>query len=110
MAGVQTLDVGAAVDEGEQAGGCACRDPERIGDLRGIEAADFRDRDRRAERPDRAGRVKAALAQVRRAGAGEADCNLVAGDYGLDQPWARNAALIANTERGRNDRAAAMRR
>ena len=33
MAGVQALDVGAAVDEGEQAGGGARRDAERIGDL-----------------------------------------------------------------------------
>ena len=33
VAGMQALDVGAAVDEGEQAGGAARRDAERVGEL-----------------------------------------------------------------------------
>ena len=39
MAGVQPLDVAAAVDEGEQAGGAGGRDAERVGALRGVEPA-----------------------------------------------------------------------
>ena len=38
VAGVQALDVGAAVHEGEQAGGGARRDAERVGDLLGVES------------------------------------------------------------------------
>src|SRR6266567_9385453 len=110
MAGVQTLDVGAAIDEREQAGGCARRDAERIGDLRGIEVADLCDGDRRAERSDRAGRMEAALAQVRRAGAGQTYGHFIAGDHRFDQPRAADAALVADAERSRNDRAATMRR
>ena len=85
VAGVQALDVGAAVDEGEQAGGGARRDAERVGDLLRVEAAQLGDRHRGAERADRAGRMEAALAQVGRAGAREADRDLVAGDHRLDQ-------------------------
>ena len=85
VAGVQALDVGAAIDEGEQAGGRARRDAERVGDLLRGESAQLGDRDRRAERADRAGRMEAALAQVGRAGAREADRDLVAGDDRLDQ-------------------------
>ena len=76
----------------------------------GVEAAQLGDRDRGAERADRAGRVEAALAQVGRAGAREADRDLVAGDHRLDQLRAADAALVADAERGRNDGAAAMRR
>ena len=107
---MQALDVGAAVDEGEQAGGGARRDAERVGDLLRVEAAQFRDRDRCAERADRAGRMEAALAQIRRAGAREADRDLVAGDDRLDQLRAADAALVADAERRRHHRAAAMRR
>ena len=90
VARVQSLDVGAAVDEREQAGGGARRDAERVGDLLRVEAAQLRDRDRRAERADRAGRMEAALAQVRRAGAREADRDLVAGDDRLDESARRS--------------------
>src|SRR6202008_1849024 len=61
VARMQALDVGAAVDEGEQAGGGPCRDAERVGDLLRREATQLRHRDRGAERADRAGRVEAAL-------------------------------------------------
>ena len=69
----------------------------------------FRDGDRRAERPDRTGRVEATLAQVRRA-RGPDILPPVAGDHRFDQLRARNAALVADAEGRRNDRAAAMRR
>ena len=110
VAGVQALDVGAAVDEGEQAGGGARRDAERVGDLLRRKPAQLRDRDRGAERPDRAGRMEAALAQIGRAGAREADRDLIAGDHRLDDLRAARAALVADAERGRHDGAAAMRR
>ena len=110
VAGVQALDVGAAVDEGEQAGGGARRDAERVGDLLRVEPAQLRDCDRRAERADRAGRMEAALAQIGRAGAREADRDFVASDDRLDDLRAARATLVADAERRRYDRAAAMRR
>ena len=61
----------------------------------GVEAAQLGDRDRGAERADRAGRMEAALAQIRRAGAREADRDLVAGDDRLDQRGAARAVLVA---------------
>ncbi|MEI9805607.1 MAG: hypothetical protein WDN48_15870 [Pseudolabrys sp.] len=71
MAGVQPLDVGATVDEREQARRTAGRDAERVGNL-----------DRRqieqpcrggggAEHAGRAGRMKAALAEIGMAGTGD---------------------------------------
>src|SRR4051812_12291477 len=110
MARVQALDVGATVHEGEQAGGCAGRDTERIGDLLCGQAKQLGDRDRRAKRTDRAGRMKAALAQVWRAGARKTDRALVTGDDRLDDLRTSRAALIADAERSRHHRAAAMRR
>src|SRR6185436_7309455 len=98
VASVQALDVGAAVDEREQAGRSTPRDAERIGDLLCSQAAQLRHRDSRAERADRAGRVKAALAQVWRARAGEADRDLIARDDRLDELRARDRALVPDTE------------
>src|SRR5262245_56061293 len=53
--------------------------------------------------------MEAALAQVRRAGAREADRDLVPGDDRFDQLCARDGALVADTERGGDNCAAAMR-
>ena len=99
VAGVQPLDVAAAGDEGEQPGGARRRDAERVGELLRVEPAQLGGRHRGAERPDRAGRMEAALAQVRRAGAGQADVGLVARDDRLDQRAPRDA-------RGRSRRSA----
>jgi hypothetical protein len=110
MSGVQPLDVGAAVDEGEQACRARGRDAERVGELRGVHAAQLAGRHGGAERADRAGRMEAAVAQVRRAGAGERDVGLVTGHHRFDQRGAGRAALVADAEDGGNDDAAAMRR
>src|SRR4051794_18132764 len=59
---VQALDVRTAVNEREQTGRHAGGDTERVGDLLRGEAAQLRHRQRRAEWPDRAGRMEAALA------------------------------------------------
>ena len=54
--------------------------------------------------------MEAALAQVRRARACEADRNFVAGDHRFDQLRAPDATLVADAERGWHHGAAAMRR
>ena len=110
MTRVQALDVGAAIDEGEQPRGGARRDAERVGDLLGGETAQPGDRDGRAERADRAGRMEAALAQIGRARACEANRHFIAGDDRFDDLRTACAALVADAERRRHDRAAAMRR
>ena len=96
VAGVQPLDVAAAVDEGEQSGRARGRDAERVGELLGVEPAQLAGRHRRAERPDRAGRMEAALAQVGRAGARRGDVGLVAGDDRLDQRRAGDPPVVAD--------------
>src|SRR3954451_11345347 len=98
MTGVQALDVSAAVDKGEQAGRCARRDAERIGDLLSVEATQLGDCYRSAERTHRTGRMKATLAQVRRARAREADRDFVTGDNRFNQLRAGDAALIAHAQ------------
>ena len=72
------------------------RDAERVGELLRVQAAQLAGRHRGAERPDRAGRMEAALAQVRRAGAGQADVGLVARDDRLDQRAARGVPVVGD--------------
>ena len=102
VAGVQPLDVAAAVDEGEQAGGARCRNAERMAELVGGQAAQLAGRHGGAERPDRAGRMKAALAQVGRAGARERDRGLVARHDRLDQRRAAGILRVGDAERRRD--------
>ncbi len=72
------------------------------------EPAQLCDRDRGAEHRAGAGRMKTALAQVGMAGARDRDRDLVAGDDRLDQRPAARAALVADRQHGRHDRAAGM--
>ena len=110
VAGVQPLDVAAAVDEREQAGRARGRKAERMAELVGIEPAQLAGRHGGAERADRAGRMEAALAQVGRAGARERDRGLVTRHDGFDQRLAAGVLRVGDAERRRNDGAAAMRR
>ena len=80
VAGVQALDVGAAVDEREQSGRARGGDPECVGKLPGREPAQLAGRHDRAEHSDRGRRMESALAQVGMARAPDRDLGLVAGD------------------------------
>ena len=85
--------------------------PSALASCCGVQAAQLAGRHGGAERADRAGRMKAALAQVGRAGAGERDVGLVAGDDRLDQRARRSPrAVVADREHRRHHHAAAMRR
>jgi hypothetical protein len=80
VAGVQALDIAAAVDEGEQAAGARSGKPERVREPLGRERGEFAGGGGRAEHADRGGRMESALAQVGMAGAADGDHRLVARD------------------------------
>src|SRR5260370_42681890 len=80
VAGVQPLDVGAAIDEGEQAAGARRGKPERVCELLGGQRAELAGGRGRTEYADRGGRMESALAQLRVAGAADRDHRFVPGD------------------------------
>ncbi len=110
VAGMQALDVGAAVDEGEQSRRARGGDAERVGELRLREAAQLAGGHDRAEHADRRGRMKSALAQVGMAGAADRDLGLVAGDHRLHQRAPPGAAVVTDRKQRRHHHAARMHR
>ena len=110
VAGMQALDIAAAIDEGEQAGGAARGQADGVGDPRRRQSAQLGDRGRGAEHCAGAGRMKAALAQIGMAGASDGDRGLVARDHGLDQCPAAGAPLMGDGQRRRDHGAARMHR
>src|SRR5215470_13813558 len=85
MAGVQALDIAAAVDEGEQPAGARGGKAKRVREPLGSERGELAGRRGRAEDADRGGRMESALAQVGMAGPADRDHRLVAGDDRLHQ-------------------------
>ena len=110
VAGVQALDVGAAVDEREQSGRARGGDAECVGKLPGREPAQLAGRHDRAEHADRGRRMESALAQVGMARAPDRDLGFIAGDHGLDQRRAGDPPVVAEREHRRHHHAARMHR
>src|SRR5262249_11268775 len=108
MPGVQSLDIGAAIDEGEQAGRAGGGDAQGVGELDLVEAKQLAGCHRGTERADRTGRVESAPAQIAMTGTRRADGGLVAGNDSRKQRLAVGAARASDGERGRNDDAAAV--
>ena len=65
VAGMQPLDVGAAVDKGEQPARARAGDAQRVRERCAGQPAELAGRHRRAEHRDRAGRMEAAVTQLR---------------------------------------------
>ena len=107
---MQALDIAAAIDEREQAGGAACRDADRVGDPWRRQAAQLGCGRGGAEHRAGAGRMEAALPQFGMAGTRNGDGRLIAGDERLDQRRAARAHFIADREHRRDHGAARMHR
>src|SRR5207237_3667670 len=110
VAGVQPLDVAAAVDEGEQPAGARGGEAERVRESVGRKGTELAGGCGRTELADRRGWVESALAQVGMAGAADRDHRLVAGDDRLHQRLAVAVAGAAGRKRRRYHHTTRMHR